>query len=130
MHASRIFLAITGLAYLVLALWCLAKPAQTAESVGFTLSRGSGQSEYLVLYGGLQLGLALLFLQPLWRPERLVPMLEVCTVLHGCLVAIRVVSLLVYTGIGSTTYVLAGIEWVIFLTGAALWWKTGSSAGV
>ncbi|RPI88603.1 MAG: hypothetical protein EHM42_04315 [Planctomycetaceae bacterium] len=120
MAAARSFLVLIGVAYLVLAVWCVARPEVTAESVGFTLTAGSGQSEYLVLYGGLQLGLAVLFLQPLWRHDRLLPMLEACAILHGCIVALRLYSFFIYSGIGTTTHVLAGLEWVIFLGSLAL----------
>ena len=66
---TRTFLAIVGIAYLVLAVWCALKPGQTSNSVGLTLQPGSGQSEYLVVYGGLQLGLGLFFLWPLLQHE-------------------------------------------------------------
>lgn len=116
---TRTFLAIVGVAYLLLAAWCVAKPGQTSNSVGFTLQPGSGQSEYLVVYGGLQLGLGLYFLWPLLRSDAEPSVLILCVVLHGCLVLMRSTSLVMYTGIGPTTYYLAVVEWAIFL--GSLW---------
>ena len=116
---TRTFLAIVGVAYILLAAWCVAKPGQTSNSVGLTLQPGSGQSEYLVVYGGLQLGLGLFFLWPLIRSDAEQAVLVLCVVLHGCLVLMRTSSLLMYSGIQPTTYYLAGVEWAIFL--GSLW---------
>jgi len=66
---ARIFLAIVGAAYLVLAGWCALMPDKTSRAVGFSLQTGSGQSEFLTVYGGLQLSLGLAFLWPLLRPS-------------------------------------------------------------
>ncbi len=65
---ARAFLAIVGLAYLLLAGWCALNPNQTSASVGFTLQKGSGQSEFLTVYGGLEFALGVVFLVPLIRP--------------------------------------------------------------
>lgn len=112
---ERLFLAVVGVAYIVLAVWCSLRPGQTSQSVGLTLTPGSGQSEYLVVYGGLELGLGIVFLLPLYKPEQAQFVLAVCLIIHACLVLFRTISFFLYSGIGSTTYVLAVVEWVIFL---------------
>ena len=68
---ARIFLAAVGVAYLVLSAWCSVAPETTSQTVGFDLHPGTGQSEYLVIYGGLEAALAVIFLLPLLRKERL-----------------------------------------------------------
>ena len=112
---TRIFLTVVGLIYLLLSIWCSVDPASTSRSVGFTLQTGSGQSEFLVIYGGLELALGLIFLWPLWQQDVTRFALVVCVVVHGCLVLFRCISFFVFTGIGSTTYSLAAGEWLIFL---------------
>lgn len=119
MLITKIFLAIVGAAYLLLAAWCVARPQQTAGSVGFELKPGNGQSEYLVIYGGLQLALGLIFLAPLVREEYLPVALAACLLIHASLVAFRTVSFALYSGIPTTTYILAATEWLILL--AAAW---------
>ena len=116
----KAFLAFVGLAYIGLAGWCSLQPEKTAKGVGFTLHPGSGQSEFLVVYGGLELALGLIFLWPLYRPDEFAFPLFVCLVVHGCLVAFRTVSFFLYGGIESTTYYLAATEWAIFLGSAYL----------
>ena len=82
---TRIYLAIVGVLYLLLALWCAMQPSKTATSIGLELRPGSGQSEYFTVYGGLQLALGLVFLIPLIRPEFLSASLMTCLLVHGSL---------------------------------------------
>ena len=112
---TRIFLTVVGLIYLLLSIWCSVDPASTSRSVGFTLQPGSGQSEFLVIYGGLELALGIIFLWPLWQPGVTRYSLIVCVIVHGCLVLFRSIGFFVFSGIGSTTYSLAAGEWLIFL---------------
>lgn len=118
---TRSFLAVVGIAYLLLAGWCMLQPAKTSAAIGFELQSGSGQSEYFTVYGGLQLGLGLLFLLPLWHPEYLGFSLLACLLVHTSLAAVRAASLLMYSGISSTTWGFAAGEWVLFLVSLVLW---------
>jgi hypothetical protein len=112
---ERIFLAVVGVAYLLLAAWCSIRPGQTSQSVGFTLEPGSGQSEFLVVYGGMELALGIILLLPMFQAEWSPFVLWTCLIIHGCLVLFRAVSFFLYSGIQSTTYALAVVEWLIFL---------------
>ncbi|QDU51724.1 hypothetical protein Pan110_40910 [Gimesia panareensis] len=112
---TRIFLTLVGILYLILALWCTLAPESTSRTVGFALQGGSGQSEFLVVYGGLELALGLIFLWPLWQKDVTQYALMVCVIVHGCLVLFRSVGFFLFEGIGSTTYSLAFGEWLIFL---------------
>ena len=121
---ARAFLAVVGAAYIFLAIWCAAQPDATAKSVGFELISGSGQSEYFVIYGGLELALGIAFLWPLRRKEDTVGALRLCCLIHSCLVVFRTVSLIKFSDIGQTTYVLAAAEWAILLTSLFIASKT------
>lgn len=123
---ARVFLAIVGAAYIALGIWCAAMPDRTARSVGFELVSESGQSEYFVVYGGLQLALGIAFLWPVRRSEDTSFALRLCCLIHSCLVVFRTVSLIRFTDIGSTTYALAAVEWLILLSTILVWWKTNA----
>lgn len=112
---TRIVLAIVGLLYMYLGIWCSVSPAQTSKAVGFQLVGGSGQSEFLTVYGGLEFGMGLFFLLPLLRPDLTEGSLWSCVLIHACLVGFRTYSLFAFTGISSFTLSLAKGEWVIFL---------------
>ena len=117
---SRIFLAIVGVAYIILAAWCSLSPGKTSNAVGFTLQSGSGQSEFLTVYGGLQLALGIAFLWPLYRPTEVDFPLFLCLLIHASLVAFRTVSFMLYKDIPTTTYALAATEWIILIAAASL----------
>jgi hypothetical protein len=112
---SKIFLSVVGFIYLGLAVWCSLSPAITSNKIGFELIGGSGQSEFLVVYGGLELGLSLIFLLPLVRSEFLLNSLISCLIIHSCLVVFRTVSFFCFSDISAMTYQLAVGEWLILI---------------
>ncbi len=112
---ARIFLAFVGAAYIGLAAWCSIMPEKSASAVGFVLQPGSGQSEFLTVYGGLELALGLAFLWPLYRPAETALPLILCLLVHGCLVAFRTAGFVMYSNIQSATYGLAMSEWIVFI---------------
>jgi hypothetical protein len=112
---TNLFLAAVGGLYLALSVWCSIAPGTTSEKVGFAIESGAGQSEFLTIYGGLELGLALFFLLPLFKTRFQESALWFCTILHGCLVLFRSASFALFSDIGGMTYKLAIGEWVIFL---------------
>ena len=104
---ARIFLSIIALMYLALSVWCSIAPETTSAKVGFSLNPGGGQSEFLVIYGGLELGLALIFLIPWLKKESTEYALLACLLIHGCLVVFRTASFLMFEGIEPFTKQLA-----------------------
>ncbi len=125
---AKIYLIIVALLYISLAIWCTVAPRMTSEKVGFQLIGGSGQSEFLTVYGGLEIGVALVLLYfALFRPDTIRDGVLVCVLIHGSLVVFRSVSLFAFEGIGSFTYRLAIGEWAIFLLGLAIWIFTKKS---
>lgn len=126
---ARIFLAIVGAAYILLAAWCSFMPDKTSRAVGLTLQPGSGQSEFLTVYGGLELALGIAFLWPLYRPAEVAFPLFLCLLIHGCLVAFRTTGFVFYTGIPTTTYFFAALEWIIFIGAAVLFLRKEDSVG-
>lgn len=122
MPTQRIFLAVVGAAYVLLAAWCAVKPQQTSASLGYSLTNGSGRSEYFVIYGGLQAALGLMFLWPLWNPTVTAAALGACLILHGAIVVFRSTSFVLYGDVQTMTYMLAGGEWAILIGAAIVWW--------
>ncbi len=119
---TRIFLAIVGALYVFLAGWCAVQPVKTAKSIGYDLVGGGGLSEYVTVYGGIQLALALIFLWPLYRVEDTNAALAVCLVVHASLVVFRTAGFFMFGDIPSTTYYFAASEWVILLISGYLYY--------
>lgn len=129
--AARIVLAVIGVVYILTAAWCALKPVSTAAAIGLDLSGGSGRSEYFTVYGGLQTALGLIFLAPLVSPSLTWPVLAGCFVIHAVLVVFRTLSLFLFSGIGSTTHLFAGLEWLLLLVaGVTLWLSRGQQGAV
>ena len=124
---AKIFLGSVGLMYLALATWCSTSPAITSDKVGFILDPGSGQSEFLVIYGGLEMGMALIFLLPLFFTKYIEGSLLACIAIHACLVLFRTISLFIYTDFEGITYNLAIGEWVILILSLICWFSLGKS---
>lgn len=126
---SKCVLALVGAIYLYLALWCAIQPAVTSRLVGLTIEPGSGQSEFLTVYGGLEFGLALVFLMPFVKPHLVQASLLSCLLIHGSLVAFRTVGFLLYEGIQPMTWKLATGEWAILLLSAIAVFNQSGYAG-
>jgi hypothetical protein len=125
---ERIFLALVGLLYAGLAAWCTISPKITSNKVGFDLQPGSGESEFVTVYGGLEMGMALIFLLPLLSKDSTSFALLACLLMHLCLVVFRSYSFMVFSGIGRMTYQLAVGEWVILLLSLVLYfWPRSAS---
>lgn len=64
-----VYLLFNAALYLALGLWCTIDPAGTSASIGYALTNDSARSEYLTVYGGLEVGLAGFFVFCAWRSE-------------------------------------------------------------
>ena len=116
---TKIFLTLVGLLYAALAIWCSVAPQTTSGKVGFELKPGTGESEFLTIYGGLEMGLALVLLLPLVRNEFLFNSLLACLLIHACLVTFRTIGFFLYSDLSRMTYLLAAGEWIILLVSIA-----------
>lgn len=116
------YLYLNAILYLLLAGWCTFAPTKTAAAVGFVQLSRSGQSEYLVIYGGLQLGMAFLFA---WFAYTQQPRngLVVALAFYLPIVVYRCATLVKWWPVEPTTLALAVVEWVFLLAGAALLWR-------
>ena len=119
---ARIYLSVVALLYIGLSAWCSLDPQTTSSKVGFERLGGSGKSEFLVIYGGLELGMALVFLLPWFNQEFTLASLWACIAIHACLVFFRTVSFFLYADISTMTYQLAIGEWDILLLAIGCVW--------
>ncbi|AJC45406.1 MULTISPECIES: hypothetical protein [Xanthomonas] len=117
---AKAYLWFNAALYALLAVWCTLLPAQTAAAVGYVGLDRSGQSEYLVIYGGLQLGMAFLF-GYFARTGQLRTGLLLALAFYVPIVLYRSASLLRLWPVGPTTTGLAAFEIVLLLTALVLW---------
>ena len=122
MATIRIFLSVVAVLYAGFAVWCALRPVSTAESLGYTLANGSGRSEYIAVYGGLQMGLAAVFALAVWNEAYAAHGGLLCWMVHGGMVLFRAATLVLIADIAWNTYAFAGLEFVLFAVSLGLWW--------
>lgn len=116
---AKTYLTVVSLVYFALAMWCTLAPAETSQKIGLTLNGGSGKSEYMTVFGGLEFGIALVLIVFAWRPAMAGEGVLICVLIHAALALFRTASLFWFSGIEPMTWKLAVGEWVILLLGLA-----------
>lgn len=91
----RILLTIVGGLYVLFGLWCTFSPEQTSVALGYRLS-GAAWVEYLVVYGGLELGLGTAMVLGARQPTLVPGVFFMSTVFSLCLPVYRFATLLFY----------------------------------
>ena len=116
------YLYLNAVVYLLFAVWCTFAPARTATAVGYATLTRSGQTEYLTIYGGLQLGLAVLFAWFAWT-QQMRTGLVLAMALYVPIVLYRSVGLVRWWPVETTTLLLAATEWLMLVAALWLWWQ-------
>jgi len=119
---AKVYLWINAVLYLALAVWCTLSPAKTATAVGYTQLSPAGQTEYLVIYGGLQLGMAFLFGYFAWIDQARTG-LVLALAFYLPIVLFRSVSLWRLWPVSTPTVALACVEIALLLGAALLWFQ-------
>jgi len=125
----KAYLLVNAALYILFALWCTVAPTKTANFLGLSFRSGSGKSEYITVYGGLEFGVAMFFLVAALRPEFRTAGLLFALLFYGGLVLWRIPTLLTIAGVQKQTYFFAGAELVLLLLGLMIWWMKPSASG-
>ncbi len=64
-----ITLIVIGAIYVVLGIWCTVTPRAAAKAVGFELPGPGGMSEFITVYGGIEVGLGLAMILTALDPQ-------------------------------------------------------------
>lgn len=116
------YLYLNAVVYFVFAVWCTFAPARTAMAVGYASLTRSGQTEYLTIYGGLQLGLAFLFAWFAWT-QQMRTGLVLAMAVYAPIVLYRGIGLMRWWPVETTTLLLAATEWLMLAAALWLWWQ-------
>lgn len=117
----KTYLLINAAMYILFALWCTFAPTKTAQFLGLSFRSGSGKSEYITVYGGLEFGVAMFFLLAALRPELRNAGLLFALLFYGGLVVWRLPTLLFVEGVQRPTYLFAAAEFVLLIVGLVAW---------
>jgi hypothetical protein len=116
---TALYLYVNAALYLLFAVWCTVGMSRTAPAMGFTALSHGGRSEYLAIYGGLQVGLAIAFWL-LARDEKWHALGVLFAIaLYAPIVVFRLISMAKFWPVGTVTLCTAGLE--VLLLAIALW---------
>ena len=110
---TRTVLFIVGVVYSLLGVWCTILPYITAASLGFNFT-GSGIVEYVVVYGGLELGLGIPMMLSAYNRSLFSGVYFMTTFFSLCLPLFRSVMIFL-NGVSTTLLILFFVEIIIFL---------------
>lgn len=115
------YLYLNAVLYAVFALWCTVSAAATSRSIGYLQLNAGGESEYRVIYGGLQLGLAVIFFLLARRSELWEMGLIFSLALYLPIVAYRVATVVSFWPVPATTLAVGAMEVVLLAVAVLLW---------
>ena len=122
---AAVYFLVNAVLYLSLAVLCTFRSEQTSRGSGFVVLDNSGRSEYLVIYGGLQLGLGLFYVLLARRSEYADLGVAFSLLLYLPIVLYRLGTWLVYRPTSAVTRGTAGLE-VLLLVWAFIIWRARS----
>ena len=112
---SRFVLGLLGVCYIGLAFWCAIDMGGTSAWLGYGFAEPTAQSEYLVVYGGLQFSLGVFFILAAILEQFTLSALVLSIILHVTLLAVRIITILAIDGVGAGAKVMFGVEAVAAL---------------
>ena len=115
---TRIYFWANAAIYALFGFASMINPDRMQRAVGYFTVDNSGSSEFLVIYAGLELGLAAFYLAAASSPALHRPGLLFSVCLYAGIVAFRLPSLMIYHPVRTVTYVLAAGE--LLLLAAAM----------
>jgi hypothetical protein len=119
----KLYLGFNAVIYAALAVWCTLAVNTTSQSQGFLSLNNSGRSEYLTIYGGLQLGLGIFFALCAWNPRWSETGLVMALCLYVPIVLWRMASLATHWPVGNVTLYVAGLELFMLLWAGWIWFS-------
>ena len=111
---TKVYLVLNSVIYLALAGWCTVSPTKTAAALGFTFESNSAKAEYLVVYGGLELALGIMFVSWARKTELHRSACVFAVTLYGALAGYRLLCGVTLTDLDSMTYTMLAVEIALF----------------
>jgi len=108
--------------YAGFALACTLAPEQMAQALGYAALAPGGRSEFLVVYGGLQLGLALVFYCFARQTGLHRVGLQFALTLYSPIVCFRAATLLMHWPVTLLTLITTCLENMLLIVAMALNW--------
>ena len=122
------YLYLNAILYLLFAIWCTAATTTTSTDIGYLSLSNGGRSEYLVIYGGLQVGIAIMFYLLARNPAYVRLGVTIALALYTPTAIYRAVTIIGNWPVGGITLASAGLEIGLLLAAAWLYFGSRSLA--
>ncbi len=121
---AQLFFTTNAVLYIIFAAWCTLAPVKSSQALGYMTLSPSGSAEYLVVYGGLQVALALVFSGAAFGllPDKIGLMMAIAV--YAPLVAYRAVTWMVYKPDTTTALATAVLELGLLVAAVFLYVQT------
>lgn len=117
------YLYLNSALYALFAVWCTLASQSTSRNLGYETLSASGRSEYLVIYGGLQLGLAAAFYLFARNPQTIQLGLIFALCLYVPIVLYRIVTIAGFWPVAGLTLGVAALEIALLIAGLFLLYR-------
>lgn len=111
------YLYANAVLYCIFAVWSTVSPWKVAANIGYETLSASGRSEFLVVYGGLELGLAAMFAYMAATPALQRPGVLIALFFYVAIVAYRVITVLKFWPVRPMTLYVGSLELALLLWG-------------
>jgi len=118
---TALYLWVNAVIYGVFAILCTIRADATSKSIGFLSLNNGGMAEYVTVYGGMELGLGIIFAWLAYRPELHRTGIVLALALYAPLVIFRWISVARYAPVQALTLGTGALETTLLLLAIALW---------
>ncbi len=125
---TAIYLWLNAAIYGIFAIVCTVRAAATSQSIGFTTLNNGGMAEYVTVYGGMELGLGIIFAWLAYRPELHRTGIVLALALYAPLVIFRWASVARYWPVQGLTLGTGALETTLLILAIALWFAQRNAA--
>lgn len=130
---AKYFLILNGVLYVLLGIWCAALPGKSASAVGFDLPTNGGKSEFITVYGGLEVSMGLFFLfcafyKPSAQTDLVTVGLWYSLITYACLMLFRWGTIIALRDLSTFVYAMVAVETTMTLLSAVLLWRGSGKA--
>lgn len=120
---AKFYLLFNAVLYAAFVAWCTLKWGQTSLASGYLSLSNGGRSEYLVIYGGLQLGLAAFYAYTALQPQYQYIGIVFSLFIYAAIVLYRITTIGLYWPVGTVTLWFAGLELLLLLAAIFIYSK-------
>ena len=121
---AKFYLVFNAVLYAAFAVWCTIKWGQTSQASGYQALSNAGRSEYLVIYGGLQLGMAAFYAYTALNPQYHALGLVFSLCIYAAIVVYRISTVCLYWPVGNVTLVFALLEILLLIAAVDIYSRT------